>query len=116
MKTISKLEELLMFALGAYMFSLLGSNWWWFFGLLLLPDIGALGYLVNPKIGAISYNVFHHKGIAIVLYLTGIYFLNEPLKLMGIILFSHASIDRVFGYGFKHFDSFKNTHLGKIGN
>ncbi|WP_179004494.1 DUF4260 domain-containing protein [Winogradskyella forsetii] len=116
MKAILKLEELLMFALGAYMFSLLGISWWWFFGLLLLPDIGALGYLVNSKIGAMSYNVFHHKGIAIVVYFVGIYFENEHLKLIGIILFAHASIDRVFGYGLKHFDSFKSTHLGKIGN
>lgn len=115
MKIVLKLEELLMCVFGAYMFSLLGMSWWWFFGFLLLPDIGALGYLVNPKIGAISYNIFHHKGIAILLYLAGIYIENEPLKLIGIIMFSHASIDRVFGYGFKHFDSFKNTHLGKIG-
>lgn len=110
-----KLEELLMFILGAYLFNLLGMSWWWFFGLLLLPDIGALGYLINTKIGAITYNLFHHKGIAIVFYFIGIYFENDMVKLVGIILFSHASIDRVFGYGLKYFDSFKNTHLGEIG-
>lgn len=116
METTLKLEELLMFALGAYLFSLLGMSWWWFFGLLLAPDIGALGYVINTKIGAITYNIFHHKGIAIIVYFAGIYFENNALKLVGIILFSHASIDRVFGYGLKYLNSFKDTHLGKIGN
>ena len=116
MTTILKLEELLMFALGAYLFSLLGLSWWWFFGLLLTPDIGAIGYLFNPKIGAMGYNIFHHKGLAILIYFIGIYFEIELLKLTGVVLFSHASIDRVFGYGLKYFDNFKNTHLGNIGN
>lgn len=114
MRTTLKLEELLLFALGAYFFSLLNMSWWWFFGLLLVPDIGMLGYIINTKIGAISYNIFHHKGIAIMFYFAGIYFEIDMLKLVGIILFSHASIDRVFGYGLKHYDHFKNTHLGKI--
>lgn len=114
MKTLLKLEELMMFALGIYLFSLLGISWWWFFGLLLLPDIGALGYLINTKIGGIGYNVFHHKGIALLLYFVGVYFEIEQLKLAGIILFSHASIDRVFGYGFKYLDNFKNTHLERL--
>tara|TARA_R110002049_G_scaffold55735_3_gene154336 strand:- start:901 stop:1251 length:351 start_codon:yes stop_codon:yes gene_type:complete len=116
MKTLLKLEELMMFALGVYLFSLLRLGWWWFFGLLLLPDVGALGYLVNAKIGGIAYNFFHHKGIAILVYFLGIYFEIELLKLTGVILFSHASIDRVFGYGFKYLDNFKNTHLEKLGN
>ncbi|NRD19194.1 DUF4260 domain-containing protein [Winogradskyella eckloniae] len=116
MKTLLKLEELMMFALGLYLFSLLDFNWWWFVGLLLAPDIGALGYLVNPKIGGIGYNVFHHKGLAILIYLIGIYYNLEVLKLIGVILFSHASIDRVFGYGFKYLDNFKRTHLEKLGD
>ena len=75
-----------------------------------------LGYLVNPKVGAISYNIFHHKAIAIAIGLAGFYFDNPLLILIGVILFSHASFDRIFGYGLKFQDDFKNTHLGKIGN
>jgi hypothetical protein len=48
--------------------------------------------------------------------LWGFYFENPILILIGVILFSHAALDRVFGYGLKYADSFKNTHLGKIGN
>lgn len=115
MKTTLKLEELAMFLLGIFAFSQLDFSWWWFLVLLLAPDIGALGYLFGNKIGAISYNFFHHKGIAVVIFLMGIYFKNQILQLAGIMLFSHASLDRIFGYGLKYEKGFKFTHLGEIG-
>ena len=114
MKSVLKLEELLQFALGIYLFSTLSCTWWWFLVLILLPDIGMLGYLVNTKTGALTYNVFHHKGLAILMLLIGIYFEIEVMQLIGIILFSHAALDRVFGYGLKYADNFKNTHLGHL--
>ncbi|MDN3722760.1 DUF4260 domain-containing protein [Aequorivita sp. SDUM287046] len=116
MKTTLKMEELAQFIFGIFMFSQLDFAWWWFPALLLLPDIGMVGYLINAKIGALIYNIFHHKAIAIVIGLIGFYSNNQILILIGIILFSHASFDRIFGYGLKYPDSFKNTHLGKIGN
>ena len=110
-----KVEELVMFFFGMYLFSLLPYAWWWFLVLLLTPDIGMLGYLFGNKVGAIAYNIFHHKGIALVIYLIGAY-LSEPiLQLVGIVLFSHAAMDRVFGYGLKYDKGFKFTHLGEIG-
>jgi len=104
-----------MFILGVFAFKLLDFNWWWFLVLLLTPDVGMLGYAVNSKIGAITYNLLHHKGIAIVIYLSGVYLQNEIIQLIGVILFSHSSLDRVFGYGLKYADGFKHTHLGYIG-
>lgn len=115
MKSILKLEELAMFSLGIFMFSQLDYSWWLFFVLILLPDIGMLGYLVNPKIGALVYNICHHKGLALAIYFLGIYFEIDLLQLTGIIFFTHASLDRVFGYGLKFEDAFSNTHLGRIG-
>jgi len=115
MKTQLKLEELAQFLFGIYLFSLLNYNWWLFPVLLFLPDIGMLGYIINTKMGAITYNIFHHKGLAIVIGLLGVYLQNELWMLMGIILFSHAALDRILGYGLKYQDNFKNTHLGKIG-
>ncbi len=61
------------------------------------------------------YNLFHHKGLAILLYFIGMYISSPILQLIGIILFSHASMDRVFGYGLKYDKGFKYTHLGEIG-
>jgi len=115
MKTALKIEETLMFVLGAYLFSLLDFNWWWYPALILLPDIGMLGYMVNAKVGAITYNIFHNKAIALALYLIGIYTTNDILQLIGIILFSHSAMDRMIGYGLKYFKGFKHTHLGYIG-
>ena len=74
-----------------------------------------IGYLLNPKVGAYDYNIGHHKAIALIVYLLGIYFSNSAVQLIGIILFAHSSLDRMFGYGLKYFDSFHKTHLGAIG-
>ncbi|HET8810922.1 MAG TPA: DUF4260 domain-containing protein [Flavobacteriaceae bacterium] len=114
MKTVLKLEEFAMFLLGIYAFSLLDFAWWWFLVLLLAPDIGTLGYLFGNKTGAFCYNLFHHKGIAILVYFFGIFIQNEILQLIGVILFSHASLDRIFGYGLKYEKGFKFTHLGNL--
>lgn len=115
MKSLIKLEEAALFLLSVYLFSLLPYKWWLFPALLLVPDIGMFGYLFNPRIGAITYNIFHHRGLAVLIYLAGVYLDYPVLQLAGIILFGHASMDRVFGYGLKYNDDFKNTHLGRIG-
>lgn len=115
MKMLLKLEELAMFLLGIYAFAHLNFAWWWFVILLLAPDIGMLGYLFGNKIGALCYNSFHHRGVAILFFLIGIYFENPVLQLCGIMLFSHAAMDRIFGYGLKYETGFKFTHLGEIG-
>ena len=115
MKTLLRLEELLMFGLGIYLFSLLDYEWWLFLVLILLPDIGMMGYLGGNKMGALTYNLFHHKGLAIAIYLSGIQLSVPLLQLIGIILFSHAALDRILGYGLKYGKGFKYTHLGEIG-
>ncbi len=116
MNGLLKTEEILMFALGIYMYSLLDFAWWWFLLLILAPDLGMIGYVFGSKIGAFTYNLTHHKGLAIALYLFGSY-LSLPLwQLAGTILFSHSAMDRIFGYGLKYDKGFKFTHLGEIGN
>ena len=74
-----------------------------------------VGYLAGNKVGAIVYNLFHHKAVALVIYSIGMYFGNEVLQLIGVILFGHSSMDRMLGYGLKYFSGFQITHLGKIG-
>lgn len=115
MKNLLKLEEVLMLGLAIYLNSLLPFAGWVFWALFLLPDIGMLGYLANTRVGAVTYNLFHHKGIAITFYLVGMWFTIPELMLAGIVLFGHSAFDRIFGYGLKHADNFKNTHLGWIG-
>ncbi|HET8886374.1 MAG TPA: DUF4260 domain-containing protein [Salinimicrobium sp.] len=115
MKTTLKIEELAMFFLGIYAFGFLDFEWWWFLVLFLLPDIGMIGYALGNKAGAFIYNLFHHKALAIFLYLIGAYFNMEIMELIGIIFFTHTAFDRCLGYGLKYESGFKFTHLGTIG-
>lgn len=115
MKNSLKLEELAQFVFGIYLFSNLDFEWWWFLVLILLPDMSMIGYALGNKIGAYSYNLFHHKAVAIAVYLSGIYLNNSIVELAGVILFAHSAMDRMFGYGLKYTTSFNDTHLGKIG-
>ncbi|VXD12904.1 DUF4260 domain-containing protein [Marinoscillum sp. 108] len=112
MKNLLKLEEVAMFGLSIYLFTLTSFSWWWYPALLLLPDIGMIGYAINTRVGALTYNFLHHKGIAVIILLAGWQFGNDVLSLSGIILFGHASMDRVFGYGLKYPDHFQHTSLG----
>ena len=115
MKTIIKLEEAALFILGIFLFNRLNFEWWWFLVFILAPDLSMLGYLFGNKSGAFFYNVFHHKGIALLIYGLGYYLVIETIQLAGIILFSHSAMDRIFGYGLKYEKGFKYTHLGEIG-
>ncbi|MDX1462342.1 MAG: DUF4260 domain-containing protein [Marinirhabdus sp.] len=116
MKNVLKIEELGLFVLGICAFSTLPFAWWWFLVLLLTPDIGMLGYLVNNKVGAFTYNMFHHRAVAVAFIIFGYFYANEIILLIGVMLFSHIAFDRMFGYGLKYPSGFKDTHLGKIGN
>ncbi len=115
MENSLKIEEVFMFGLGIYLFSLLPYQWWWFLVLILTPDIGMIGYLFGNKVGAFMYNLFHHKGVAIAIYLLGVYLSSPVVQLIGVILFSHSAMDRIMGYGLKYDKGFKFTHLGEIG-
>lgn len=124
MKTLLKLEELAMFLAIAFLLWIWEFHWWWFLLLLIGPDISMLGYLVNNKVGAYCYNLFHHKGVAMLMIFVGMaiyqidvstYHLSNIISQIGLILFGHSSMDRFFGFGLKTEEGFKFTHLGKIG-
>ncbi|MCJ7935222.1 MAG: DUF4260 domain-containing protein [Chryseobacterium sp.] len=115
MKIQLQLEYAAFLALGIFAFAQTGYSWWWFVGLFLAPDISMLGYTVNNKLGAFFYNLFHHLGAAVIVYLAGTALALPYLQMAGAILFAHSAFDRILGYGLKYPDSFQNTHLGKIG-
>jgi hypothetical protein len=115
MKTILKLEEAAQLILAAYLNTFLPYSWWWYWVLFLTPDVGFIGYAVNTRVGAVAYNVLHHKGIAIGLYIIGIFLHKNELQFAGLLLFGHSAFDRLLGYGLKYSDSFQHTHLGMIG-
>lgn len=115
MKNLLKLEEVGQLLLAMFLFYQLDYAWWVFPACILLPDVSMVGYLVNTKTGAWCYNFFHHKLVAIIIYFIGFSVDSSLLLLAGVILFSHAAMDRALGYGLKFNDDFKHTHLGWIG-
>jgi Domain of unknown function (DUF4260) len=115
MKNLLKLEEAAMFLLSVILLGQLHFAWWWWLVWILAPDLSMIGYLAGNRVGAISYNLVHHKGVAILIYLAGLYSRNQGLQFAGLILFGHSCMDRGMGYGLKYFSGFSDTHLGKIG-
>jgi hypothetical protein len=93
-----KLEELAFVVLSFYLFLALDYAWWWFPLLFFLPDISMIGYLINQKIGATTYNFFHHKALAVLLYLLGGFIQFPKLQLAGLVIFGHSSLDRALGF------------------
>ena len=113
MKYLLKVEEIFLFLLSIFLFSRLEISWWWFPALLFVPDIGMVGYFSNNRVGAIVYNVVHHRAISISFYIIGAIVFSQIIQLIGIILFAHSTLDRVFNFGLKYPDNFKHTHLSE---
>lgn len=114
-RILLKLEEWAVFLLCIFQFSKLSFAWWWFPALLLLPDVGMAGYLVNSKVGAITYNFTHHRLVAVLVALYAIGWYSEGWKLVALVMFAHISLDRALGYGLKLHEGFHSTHLGMVG-
>ena len=83
--------------------------------LFFAPDLSMIGYVFNAKAGALCYNVAHHRGIALLIAASGFYGHIGWLLTAGILLFAHASFDRILGYGLKYATGFGHTHLGAVG-
>jgi len=115
MKIIIRLEELAMAGLSIYALARYQADWWWYLLLVIGPDISMIAYSGGNKVGASVYNLFHHKGIAVLITFAGFVMSIDWLVMSGIVLFGHSSMDRFFGYGLKTEQDFKYTHLGIIG-
>ena len=115
MKNLIKLEEAALFGLSIYSLTLYDAAWWWYLILILGPDISMLAYAGGNKAGAFVYNLFHHKAVAVIVFIVGLIMPDILLQITGIVLFGHSSMDRMFGYGLKTGEGFKHTHLGIIG-
>ena len=116
MKNILKLESVGLFMLftGAY-FHFYSGTWGLYLALFFIPDLSFAFYLITKKIGAIAYNIFHHQGVLVLLFLIGYFVKEDSIMKVALIFLAHSTFDRVAGYGLKYFDSFDHTHLGWIG-
>lgn len=99
MKTLIRLEELAFVLFSIYLFARLPYAWWVFPLFFFAPDLSLLGNLAGKRIGAYTYNLIHHKGLALGVYVVG-GLLNLPvIMLVGLVLFGHSSFDRLLGLG-----------------
>jgi hypothetical protein len=78
MKNLLKLEELFLFGLALFLFSGLDYGWGWFALWFFAPDLSMIGYVMNPRFGAWTYNLIHHKGLSVALYVLG-YLTRHPV-------------------------------------
>ena len=114
-RILLRLEGLAALAIAATLFAATGRSWWLFAALFLAPDIGMLGYALNPRAGSISYNALHTYVLPAALiafaYLTG----SAEVLPFAYIWIGHIGFDRALGYGLKYPEAFGMTHLGATG-
>jgi hypothetical protein len=96
-------------ALALYAYS--GFQWWVLALFFLAPDLAMLGYLAGPRVGATVYNAAHTTVVPLALAGMAFVFgwmLGVQIALIWLL---HIGVDRAVGYGLKHPEHFKRTHL-----
>jgi hypothetical protein len=72
---------------------------WWVFPLFIFaPDVSLIGLAAGRRIGAITYNLIHHKALALTVYVLGGLLGYPLLSLIGVLLLGHSSFDRMVGF------------------
>ena len=114
-RTWLKAEGLAVLVLSALFYWHTGSSWWMFIGLLLVPDLAMLPYLLNTKAGSLSYNIVHSYLLPLGMATVAIAIYRAGILPFLCIWTAHIGMDRFLGYGLKYPTSFGSTHLGLIG-
>lgn len=97
------------------------ERWWVVVAAFLLFDLSMVGYLKSTAVGATTYNAVHNYALPALAALAALALepVSEPAStaagLTACAWAFHVGVDRALGYGLKLPNSFKNTHLGRIG-
>src|SRR5699024_11204381 len=94
-----RLEGRIVFICCLFSYNYFNGNLVLFVFLLLIPDISALGYLINKKTGTILYNCFHTYVLPLILLIISISTASHIMIMIGLIWTANISLDRFFGYG-----------------
>lgn len=110
-----------VFALVAVV--VLYPGWWWVvLATFLAFDLSMLGYVRSTAVGATTYNAVHNYGLPALAGLAALALEPSspgPSTAAGVLACAwafHVGVDRALGYGLKLPDSFRHTHLGRIGS
>jgi len=110
-----RLEGLAVLVISVASYWQLDGNWWWFFGLLLWPDLAFFAYIKSSRMGAQIYNMLHSYIGPLAIGLTGSLAGQQALILFALIWTAHIGMDRFVGYGLKYPEQPDVTHLGLKG-
>jgi hypothetical protein len=113
-RLLLRLEGAALALAAVFMFHRLGGNWWWF-ALILVPDVSLLAYFFGTRPGAIAYNILHITLVPLLLAVLGFLLPSFDLIAIALVWAAHIGIDRAFGLGLKYGAGFGLTHLGRIG-
>lgn len=110
-----RLEGAAMAVVAVGLYGRTGAGWGLFAALLLVPDLGMLGYLSGPRVGAATYNLTHALLAPLVVAAGGLWAGSATAVAIALVWVAHIGIDRTLGYGLKHPSGFGDTHLGRVG-
>lgn len=111
--TLLRLEAIMTLIASVMAYSYLGTSWWLFAILFLVPDMSIAGYAAGPRVGAATYNLMHWYGVPLVLTASGLTLGAMTIVAIGLIWMAHIAFDRMLGYGLKYAEGFKVTHLSR---
>ena len=113
-RLLLRLEGAALAVASIYMFHRIGGNWWWF-ALILVPDISMAAYFFGTRPGAIAYNATHVTLVPLLLAALGFLLPSFDLLAIALVWAAHIGIDRALGFGLKYGAGASFTHLGRIG-
>ena len=113
-KLLLHAEGFIVLVCSLCMYQMMDFSWWLFILLLFVPDVSALGYVVNKRVGAVVYNIVHTYVLALIVL--GIGYVSElPVMMMlGVIWVAHIGMDRMCGFGLKYPSAFQDTHMQRF--
>ena len=113
-KLLLHAEGFIVLVCSLFMYQMMEFSWWLFILLLFVPDVSALGYVVNKRLGAVVYNIVHTYVLALIVL--GIGYVSElPVMMMlGVIWVAHIGMDRMCGFGLKYPSAFQDTHMQRF--
>ena len=115
-RTWLRLEGLALLVVSLAAYRTTDEPWWLVPLTLLLPDVGAIGYVAGRRVGAATYNLTHATLLPLAVTGAGLVS-HQPLAVaLALVWLAHIGMDRFLCYGLKHDDDPGHTHLGMHGH
>lgn len=119
---IQRIEAGFVAVLATIAAVVLYPDWWWvILAAFVVFDLSMLGYMRSSAAGAVSYNLVHNyalpaiAGLIAVVTQASVPVMSTVAGVLACAWAFHVGVDRMLGYGLKLPDSFRDTHLGRVG-